>query len=276
MSTLGTRLEGKVAIVTGASGIRSDDLWGIGEAIAILFAREGASVFLVGRNRDKAEASLARIQEEGGEASFFPADVSDNDACQRMVAAAVKTYGKLDIVVNSVANAPDHPTSVVDVDEALWDSIIEVSLKTVMLTSKHAIPEMINAGGGSIINISSIQGVQAGFRASHPYSAAKGGMMALSKSMAVHYGRDNIRTNCLVVGQVHTPHVAVVIPDEARQMRRRAGPLGTEGDAWDVAWAAVFLASDEARWISGVDLPIDAGLLVTTPLAMYPYLKDPE
>ena len=100
--------------------------------------------------------------------------------------------------------------------------------------------------------------------------------MGLSKSMAVHYGRDNIRVNCVAIGQVHTPFVAAFISDEVRKPRRRAGPLGTEGTVWDVAWATVFLASDEARWISGVDLPVDAGLLVTTPLAMYPYLKDPE
>ncbi len=100
--------------------------------------------------------------------------------------------------------------------------------------------------------------------------------MGLSKSMAVHYGRDNIRVNCVVIGQVHTPLVADMISDDVRNMRRRAGPLDIEGTGWDVAWATAFLASDEARWISGVDLPVDAGLLVATPLAMFPYLKDPE
>ena len=275
MSEIGTRLADKVAIVTGASG-GSPELWGIGEAIAILFARQGAKVLLVSRDPKKVEPVLAQIKDDGGEASFFAGDVSKNEICQGMVAAAVESYGELDIVVNSVANAPDHTTSVVDVDEALWDSIIEVSLKSVMPTSKHAIPEMIKAGGGSIVNISSIQGVQSGFRASHSYSAAKAGMMGLSKSMAVHYGRDNIRVNCVVLGQVHTPHAVALISDEARQMRRRSAPIGTEGDGWGAAWASLFLASDEARWISGVDLPVDAGLLAATPLAMFPHLKDPE
>lgn len=100
--------------------------------------------------------------------------------------------------------------------------------------------------------------------------------MGLSKSMAVHYGRDNIRVNCIVVGQVHSPKVDGLISEEAGNMRRRAAQLGTEGTGWDVAWASVFLASDEARWISGIDLPVDAGLLAATPLAMFPYLKDPE
>ncbi|MCH7843655.1 MAG: SDR family oxidoreductase, partial [Chloroflexi bacterium] len=185
-------------------------------------------------------------------------------------------YGKLNILVNNVGIPGAVPGLVTDVEEDDWDMVMKVNLKSVMLTSKYAIPEMIKAGGGSIINMSSIAGLQAAFIPVHAYSASKGGMMGLSKSMAVHYGRDNIRVNCVVIGQVHTPFVAALISDEVRNTRRRAGPLGIEGTGWDVAWATVFLASDEARWISGVDLPVDAGLLVTTPLAMYPYLKDPE
>ena len=276
MTTTDARLEGKVAIVTGASGTGSGDFWGIGEAISIMFARQGAKVLLVSRDQKNAEGALSKIKEEGGEASFFAGDVTDIDSCQRMVAAAVKAYGKLDVVVNNVGTMSPSPTSVTDVDEKFWDTVMEVNLKSVMLTSKYAIPEMIKVGGGSIINISSIAGVQAGSRPSHPYSASKAGMMGLSKSMAVHYGRDNIRVNCVVVGQVHSPKVHAIVSEEARNLRRRAAPLGTEGTGWDIAWATVFLASDEARWISGIDLPVDAGLLVTTPLAMYPYLKDPE
>ncbi|MCI0830160.1 MAG: SDR family oxidoreductase [Chloroflexi bacterium] len=276
MTTLGNRLEGKVAIVTGASGTGSGDFWGIGEAIAILFARQGAKVLLVSRNRKNAENVLSQIKREGGDASFFAGDVTDSDACKGMVGAAVGAYGKLNILVNNVGIPGNLPSSVTDVEEDDWDMVMKVNLKSVMLTSKYAIPEMIKAGGGSIINMSSIAALQAAFIPAHAYSASKGGMMGLSKSMAVHYGRDNIRVNCVAIGQVHTPFVAAFISDEVRNTRRRAGPLGTEGTVWDVAWATVFLASDEARWISGVDLPVDAGLLVTTPLAMYPYLKDPE
>jgi NAD(P)-dependent dehydrogenase (short-subunit alcohol dehydrogenase family) len=276
MTTLGTRLEGKVAIVTGASGTGSGDFWGIGEAIAIRFARLGAKVLLVGRDQKNAEGALSKIKEEGGEASFFAGDVTDIDSSQRMVAAAAEAYGKLDVVVNNVGTMNPSPTSVTDVDEKFWDTVMEVNLKSVMLTSKYAISEMIKIGGGSITNISSVQGVQAGSRPSHPYAASKAGMMGLRKLMAVHYGRDNIRVNCVVVGQVHTPKVHAIASEEARNLRRRAAPLGTEGSGWDVAWASVFLASDEARWISGVDLLVDAGLLVTTPLSMYPHLKDPE
>ena len=276
MTTLGNRLEGKVAIVTGASGTGSGDFWGNGEAIAILFARQGAKVLLVSRNHKNAENVLSQIKREGGDASFFAGDVTDADACKGMVGAAVRAYGKLNILVNNVGIPGAVPGLVTDVEEDDWDMVMKVNLKSVMLTSKYAIPEMIKAGGGSIINMSSIAGLQAAFIPVHAYSASKGGMMGLSKSMAVHYGRDNIRVNCVVIGQVHTPFVAALISDEVRNTRRRAGPLGIEGTGWDVAWATVFLASDEARWISGVDLPVDAGLLVTTPLAMYPYLKDPE
>ena len=276
MTTQDVRLEGKVAIVTGASGTGSGDFWGNGEAIAILFARHGAKVLLVSRNRKNAENVLSQIKREGGEATFFAGDVSDNEACKKMVEAVIEAYGKLDILVNNVGIPGNVPSSVTDVEEDDWDMVMKVNLKSVMLTSKYAIPEMIKAGGGSIINMSSIAALQAAFIPAHAYSASKGGMMGLSKSMAVHYGRDNIRVNCVVIGQVQTPIVDKIISDEMRNMRRRSAPLGTEGNSWDVAWATLFLASDEARWISGVDLPVDAGLLVTTPLAMYPYLKDPE
>ena len=169
------------------------------------------------------------------------------------------------------------PGSVTDVDEDFWDTVIDVNLKSVMLTSKHAIPRMTEAGGGSIINISSIVGLRAGGgRPSHPYAASKGGMIGLSNSMAVHYGRNNIRVNCIAPGHVHSPIVARHTTEEMRNLRRRAGPLGTEGTAWDVAWAALFLACDEARWISGATLPVDAGLLAATPLAMFQYLREPE
>ena len=269
------RLEGKVAIVTGAGATGSGDLMGIGQATSILFARHGASVLLVDREQKNAETTLATIKEEGGEAWVFVGDVTSNADCQGMAQAAVSHYGKLNVLVNNVGISG--PGSVTDVDEAFWDTVINVNLKSIMLTSKHAIPQMIEAGGGSIINLSSIVGLRAGSgRPSHPYAASKGGIIGLSNSMAVHYGRNNVRVNCIAPGHVHSPMVARHATEEMLDLRRRAGPLGTEGTAWDVAWAAVFLASDEARWISGITLPVDAGLLAATPLAMFPYLEKPE
>jgi NAD(P)-dependent dehydrogenase (short-subunit alcohol dehydrogenase family) len=269
------RLEGKVAIVTGAGATGSGDFVGIGQAISILFARNGAKVLLVDRNQQNAEATLATIKEEGGEASLFAGDVTNNADCQGMAQAAVSRYGKLNVLVNNVGISG--PGSVTDVDEDFWDTVIDVNLKSVMLTSRHAIPHMIEVGGGSIVNLSSIVGLRAGSgRPSHPYVASKGGIIGLSNSMAVHYGRNNIRVNCIAPGHIHSPMVARHTSEEMLDLRRRAGPLGTEGTAWDVAWAALFLASDEARWISGVTLPVDAGLLAATPLAMFPYLQERE
>ena len=270
-----TRLEDKVAIVTGAGATGSGDFVGIGQAISILFAREGAKVLLVDREQRNAETTLATIKEEGGEASVFVGDVTSNADCQNMASAAAARYGKLNVLINNVGISG--PGSVTDVAEDLWDTVIDVNLKSVMLTSKHAIPRMIEDGGGSIVNLSSIVGLRAGSgRPSHPYAASKAGILGLSNSMAVHYGRDNIRVNCIAPGHIHSPMVARHTTKDMLELRQRAGPLGTEGTPWDVAWAALFLASDEARWISGVTLPVDAGLLAATPLAMFPYLREPE
>jgi len=275
MQERGHRLEGKVAVVTGAGATGSDDFAGIGQATSILFARQGARVLLMDRDQQNAETTLAAVKEEGGEASVFVGDVTSNADCQEMAQAAVERYGRLDILVNNVGISG--PGSVTEVAEDFWDTVMNVNLKSVMLTSKHVIPRMIETGGGSIINLSSIVGLRAGSgRPSHPYAASKGGIIGLSNSMAVHYGRDNVRVNCIAPGHVHSPMVARHTSKEMLELRRRAGPLGIEGTAWDVAWAAVFLASDEARWISGVTLPVDAGLLAATPLAMFPYLQEPE
>ena len=275
MQERGHRLESKVAVVTGAGATGSGDFVGIGQATSILFARQGARVLLMDRDQQNAETTLATIKEEGGEASVFVGDVTSNAACQDMAQAAVGRYGRLDILVNNVGISG--PGSVTDVAEDFWDTVLDVNLKSVMLTSKHVIPHMIETGGGSIINLSSIVGLRAGSgRPNHPYAASKAGIIGLSNSMAVHYGRDNVWVNCIAPGHVHSPMVARHTSEEMLELRRKAGPLGIEGTAWDVAWAAVFLASDEARWISGVTLPVDAGLLAATPLAMLPYLREPE
>ena len=263
------RLEGKVAIVTGAGS--SGPGIGTGKATATLFAREGAKVVLVDRDGQRAEETSASIREEGGEASVFAADVTCQQDCQAMVDAAVKLYGPVHVLFNNVGILGRG--NVVEVNEEDWDQVLEVNLKSMMLTSKFVIPKMAEAGGGSIINVSSIAGLRAGSGGpSMSYSASKGGVIALTTSMAVHHGRDNIRVNCIAPGHIYTPMVSAM-SEETRDLRRRAGPLGTEGTAWDIAWAAVFLASEEARWVSGVVLPVDAGLLATTPLSMLEYLK---
>jgi NAD(P)-dependent dehydrogenase (short-subunit alcohol dehydrogenase family) len=261
--TTGNRLRNKVAIVTGA-GTRGSTP-GTGQAASTLFCREGANVLLVDMDVERAEKTLAEIKREGGQASFCNADVTNEDDCRAMIETCLDRYGALHVLLNNVGTYGRG--MVTEIQEADWDHALTVNLKSVALACKHAVPAMDAAGGGSIINVSSIDGMRAGSSRNVPYAAAKGGVIALTKQMAVHHGRQNIRVNCLAPGHVHASFVSH-IPDEKRQLRRKAGPLGTEGTAWDVAWAAVFLASDEARWISGVVLPIDAGLLAATPLAV--------
>ena len=265
----GERLKGKVAVVTGA-GSRGEVV-GIGSATAILFARQGASVLVVDKDEENAKRTLSQIIEEGGEASLYVADVTHSSACQRMVDAAVSRYGGLHILFNN-ADITDRK-SVVEVEENRWERVVDVNLKGTMLACKRAIPSMIANGGGSIINISSIDGMRTGWRPNVPYAAAKGGVIAMTQNMAVYHGRDNIRVNSIAPGQLWGSFVGP-IPAESRELRRRANPLGAEGTAWDVAWAGVFLASDESRWISGVVLPVDGGTIAATPLSMLQYLQE--
>ncbi len=262
------RLQDKVAIVTGA-GTRGPML-GTGQATAILFARQGAHVLLVDVEIERAKETQAAIETAGGQASVFQADVTQEASCRAMVDTCQQRYGALHILFNNVGAGG--PGMVTEVEESVWNRALDVNLKSAVLACKYAVPKMADSGGGSIINISSIDGLRAGMSRNIPYAVAKGGLVSLTKAMAVHHGRENIRVNCLAPGHLHAPFVAH-ISEEQRELRRKAGPLGIEGDAWDVAWAAVFLASDEARWISGVVLPIDAGLLAATPLAVLDHLR---
>ena len=264
-----SRLDGKVAIITGAGS--SGPGYGTGKATAILFAREGASVLLADRDLARAEETRKLIAEFGGVASVFQADVSSSEDCSSMVDATISRYGRLDILMNNVAVIKTG--TVVDVDEDDWDIAMEVNLKGMMLTSKHSIPRMIETGGGSIINIASVEAVRSGtFAALTPYSVSKGGVVTLTLSMAVQHGRENIRANCILPGYIYTPMVAPHLSEETRELRKHGAPLGTEGTAWDIANAALFLASEDARWITGLIMPVDAGLLAASPLSMLPHL----
>jgi NAD(P)-dependent dehydrogenase (short-subunit alcohol dehydrogenase family) len=254
------RLNGKVAIVTGAGS--SGPGIGNGKAASALFAREGAKVLVVDQVRERAEETLAMILEEGGEASVFEADVTRAEDCQRMVEAALERYGRLDILDNNVGIS--RRGSVVEVSEEDWDHVMTVNIKSIMLASRYAIPRMMETGGGSIINISSIAGLRA--HSSTPYTTSKAAVIGLTMSMAADHGKDNIRVNCIAPGLVYTPMVAPRMDDSLREIRRSASPLGTEGTAWDIASAALYLASDDARWVSGVVLPVDGGLLSLSPV----------
>jgi NAD(P)-dependent dehydrogenase (short-subunit alcohol dehydrogenase family) len=253
------RLEGKVAIVAGAGA--SGPVTGNGQATAILFAREGARVLCADAVEERAQATVDTITREGGTASALRVDVSKAADCRAMVAAALERYGRLDILDNNVGISVR--ADVIEVTEAQWDRVMAVNVKSIMLASKYAIPEMKKAGGGSIINISSVAGLRA--NQSTPYTTSKAAIVGLTRSMAGDHGRDGIRVNCILPGLIYGPMTAPRMDEEIRRKRREAGALGTEGTAWDVANAALFLASGESRWITGVALPVDAGFLVMSP-----------
>lgn len=260
----GDRLQGKVAIVTGAGN--RGGATGTGYATAFLYAAQGAKVLMVDLDEDRVGETLEVIQKEGGEASIYQADITDEESCNEMAAVCVERYGGIDVLFNNVGTGGRG--KVTEVDKAEWDRSLAINLESMVWTCKHTIPHMAASGGGSIINVSSIDGQRAGFSANIPYGAAKAGIIGMTTQMAVHHGRQHIRANVIAPGHLHASFVTH-IPEEMRELRRLAGPLGTEGSAWDIAWAAVFLGSDESRWISGQVLNVDGGLFAATPLAMY-------
>jgi len=254
------RLAGKVAIVTGA-GSRAAGI-GNGRAAAILFAREGARVLVVDRSRAAAEATLKMILGEGGEAAVCDADVTRSDDCAAMVDDAVRRWGRLDILDNNVGIGGRG--TVVEVSEEDWERVMRVNVTGMMLASKHAIPVLARGGGGAIVNISSISALRP--RGLTPYSASKGAVIALTRAMAIDHAQQGIRVNCVAPGPVYTPMVyADGMSEELRERRRCASPLGIEGTGWDVGYAALFLVSDEARYITGVVLPVDGGVTIASP-----------
>jgi NAD(P)-dependent dehydrogenase (short-subunit alcohol dehydrogenase family) len=255
----GPRLAGKVAVVTGA-GSRGEGI-GNGRAAAVLFAREGAKVLLVDQTQKAAAETLEMIRGEKGEAEIFEADVTRSADCEAMVADAVRRWGRLDILDNNVGIGGR--ATVVDVDEAEWDHLMKVNVTSMMLTSKHAIPAMAKNGSGAIVNISSISALRP--RGLTPYSVSKGAVIALTRAMAIDHAPQGIRVNCIAPGPVYTPMVyAGGMSADLRERRRRASPLNVEGTGWDIGYAALFLCSDEARYITGVVLPVDGGVTITS------------
>ena len=254
------RLSGKVAIVTGAGS--SGPGVGNGKAAAILFAREGAKVLLVDQVLSRAEETLELILKESGEAAAFEANVIKEDDCLDMVEHAISRFGRLDILDNNVGIS--RRGTVVEVKEEDWDFVMAVNVKSIVLSSKYAIPRMIATGGGSIINISSIAGLRA--HSSTPYTASKAAVIGLTMSMAADHGPDGVRVNCIAPGLIYSPMVASRMDDDLREIRKSASPLRSEGDSWDIGYAALYLASDESRWVNGITMPVDAGLTSVSPV----------
>ena len=265
-------MKGKVAIVTGAGSVGPG--WGNGKATATLLARQGASVFLVDINPDAARETLGVIEKEGGTAHTHTCDMMAAADVQEMVQACVTRFKRLDILVNNVGgSAPGDPVSMA---EEVWDRQIDFNLKTAFLGCKYAIPAMLENGRGAIVNIASVAGMRNDFlsgRSHVGYSASKAGVIQLSRSVAGTYAKRNIRVNTVVPGLMHTPLVETRLArtvggndlQKLIDARNAAVPMGHMGDAWDVAHAVLFLASDEAKFITGTEIVVDGGSTVTMP-----------
>jgi hypothetical protein len=261
------RFAGKVALVTGAGCVGPG--WGNGRAIAVALAREGAAVLGVDRDPDSMAETAERIAAEGG-GRFEPAtcDVTDSAAVARLVADAVARHGRIDVLVNNVGgSAAGGP---VEMAEEVWDLQIDTNLKSVFLTCKHVIPVMERQGGGAIVNLASTSAIRWTGAAQVAYAASKAGVIQLSRVVAVQHAAKGIRVNTVVPGQMHTPMVEVRLAgqraggdvDALVKQRLARIPLGFAGDGRDTANAVLFLASDEARFVTGTELVVDGGMSV--------------
>jgi NAD(P)-dependent dehydrogenase (short-subunit alcohol dehydrogenase family) len=259
------RLQGKTVIITGA-GQSSGETIGNGRAMAVLFAREGARVLCVDRRLERASETVAMISGEGGSAVSFQADVSRDADCAALVAEAKSRWGRIDILVNNVGIGGNGDGPAHRAGEAAWDRIMAVNLKSAWLTIKHAVPVMREQGGGSIINISSLASLAGGNQVA--YEVSKAGMNRLTTSVANANAAHGVRCNAVLPGLMDTPMAISGIAEAigsttaaVRETRNARVPLrGKMGTAWDTACAALFLASDEANFITGVLLPVDGGM----------------
>lgn len=260
------RLQGRVAIVTGAGSVGPG--WGNGRATCVRFAEEGARIFAADRDLTSAAETLERVKAVDGEIELRQCDVTDNESVAAMVAACLARYGRIDVLVNNVGGSAHGGP--VEMSEAVWDAQVDLNLKSVFLTLKHVLPVMEKQKSGSIVNLASTSGIRFTGAAQVGYAATKAGVIQLSRVVAVQYAAKGIRVNTVIPGQLHTPMV------EARLAKQRAGgdveallkqrvariPQGFMGDGRDTANAALYLASDEARFVTGTEIVVDGGMSV--------------
>lgn len=264
-------LKGKVALVTGAGSVGPG--WGNGKATAVLLARQGAQVFGTDINAQAAEDTRAIIAKEGGLCVTQVCDMTVSDSVKSAVTACMERYGRIDILINNVGgSAPGDPVSM---SEEVWDRQIDHNLKSAFLGCKHVLPVMEKQGSGAIVNVSSVAGFshQVDGRVHIAYSATKSGLLGFTRATAIAYVKKGIRCNMVVLGTMHTPLVEERLmkqlgPEAAANLvakRHAAVPIGRMGDAWDSAHAVLFLASDEARYITATQLVVDGGLTAARP-----------
>ncbi len=257
------RMAGKVVLVTGAGS--SGPGWGNGKAAAVLYAREGAQVFAVDRRIEAAAETGTIIEGEGGHCATFAADVAHSDQVADMVASCVAAFGRVDVLHNNVGIA--ETGGPVEASEESWNRVIAVNQTSVFLTCKHALPHMIAQGAGAIVTIGSVASMRwIGFPYA-AYTASKAAVTALMQNIAAQYAGQGIRANCVLPGLMDTPMIREPLAaayggdvDTMLATRHRQSPTGRMGSGWDTAYAALFLASDEARYITGAQLVVDGGL----------------
>ena len=264
---MGDRVRGKVIIVTGAGSIGPG--MGNGKASAIVYAREGAKVMLADLNQKAADETRGIIEKEGGTAIAYAADVSKAVECQKLADTCVQKFGRIDVLHNNVGII--EYGGALDTSEQSWDKQITINLKSQFLMCKAVIPYMLKQGKGAIVNISSMSAIRTQPFPAIAYSTSKAGVIALTHEIAIEFAGKGLRCNCILPGLMKTPMVAhyqvqTYAGGDVEEMWRRRdamSPTGKQGEPWDVAYAALFLASDEAKYVNGVELLVDAGLCHT-------------
>ncbi|MBK5289549.1 MAG: glucose 1-dehydrogenase [Acidimicrobiia bacterium] len=248
------RLDGKVALITGAGN-------GMGQVASVLFASEGARIVVADFSEAGGAETVAAVEAVGGQATFVKVDVANAEQVEAMVAFAMKTYGSLDVLYNNAGIFPSDDGGTTETPESTWDRVMEVNLKGVWLGCRFGIPAMLESGGGSIVNVASFVALMGAATAQIAYTTSKGGVLALTREIAVEYGRRNIRANSLCPGPVSTPMLEDLMSDPARKARRVVHiPMGRLGRAEELAKGALFLASDESSFMTGAQLVIDGGI----------------
>jgi len=266
------RLKGKVAIVTGAGSVvgpTDREPVGNGKASAMLYARNGAAVLAVGRDIKAVEDTCKRIEDEGGACVPCKADVSKAEDCKTMAETCIERFGAIDILHNNVGIVSRNPGGILEVDEEDWDTVMDINIKSMFHTCRAVIPFMLSKSGGSIINISSVGSLLYKFPKLFIYTISKAAVNSFTKCLAYEMAEKGIRVNCIMPGMIDTPVIYKEILkmydniEQMRQDRNSLIPMKHMGEPWDIAHAALFLASDEAKYITGQILAVDGGILLT-------------